>query len=108
MVLYLCFFSLIAIHCSAQTNNAKHKYFPLVQDRAFINGEWVEANNGFTFSVFNPCNSSEVANVPDMAEADTKLAISAAANSFPSWSSIPPKVSIQKLLPLAMFASHLF
>lgn len=69
-----------------------HKYFPLVQDRAFINGDWVEAKSGLTFSVFNPCNGSEVASVPDMDLADVQAAIKAASEAFPAWSTTAPKV----------------
>lgn len=73
-------------------DNEDHKYFPLVQDRAYINGDWVEAKSGLTFSVFNPCNGSEVASVPDMDIADVQAAVRAASAAFPAWSTTAPKV----------------
>lgn len=95
MVFYFWFaFCLIITNTATQDNTEDHKYFPLVQDRAFINGEWVEAKSGLTFSVFNPCNGSEVASVPDMNVADVQDAIRAASAAFRMWSIKSPKVSL--------------
>ncbi len=50
----------------------------LIRERAFINGEWVPAASGKTFTVTNPFDGSAVANVPDMGKQDTEAAIDAA------------------------------
>lgn len=50
----------------------------LIREKAFVNGEWVGAKSGKTFSVTNPSNGAVVANVPDMDANDTQAAIDAA------------------------------
>lgn len=57
----------------------------LLQDSAFINGEWVSANDGKTFPVINPFDGSHIADVPDMGASETKAAIQAASDAFPAW-----------------------
>ncbi len=63
----------------------------LLRDRAYINGQWVTAISGKTFDVINPANGERLTNVPDMDEADTRLAIEAADKAWPAWRSMPAK-----------------
>ena len=52
--------------------------------KAYINGEWIEKEN--TFTVTNPYDGSEIAQVADCDRNDTKIAIKAAHEAFKSWS----------------------
>lgn len=56
----------------------------LLQTNAYINGQWVEKQN--TFSVTNPFNGSEVAQVADCDATDTRQAINSAYEGFKVWS----------------------
>ena len=58
----------------------------LLRNQAFINGEWVDANDASTFSVKNPANEEEVGLVPDMGASETRKAIEAANKAFKVWS----------------------
>lgn len=67
----------------------KHQF----HDKAFVNGEWVSANT--TFDVFNPATEELLARVPDLAEAETELAIKCAHEAFLKWKETTPKVSLK-------------
>lgn len=54
-------------------------------EKAFINGEWVTADNNTTFEVRNPSDNSLIGNVPDMRADETNKAIAAAEKAFHSW-----------------------
>lgn len=57
----------------------------LLQHTTLVNGKWVAADNGKTFPVTNPFDGSHIGDVPDMGAAETKAAITAAAEAFPAW-----------------------
>jgi len=57
----------------------------LFRYRAFINGEWVGADNGETLDVVNPATRKVLGSVPDMGGTETRRAIAAAAAAFPAW-----------------------
>ncbi len=57
----------------------------LLRTRAFIGGEWLDANKGAKLSVVNPATREPIGTVPDMSAADTRRAIEAAAQAFPAW-----------------------
>jgi len=57
----------------------------LLRHHAFINGEWVAAQNTQTFPVTNPANSEVLARVADCGAAETQLAIAAAEAAWPAW-----------------------
>ncbi|EAZ99838.1 NAD-dependent succinate-semialdehyde dehydrogenase [Marinobacter sp. ELB17] len=63
----------------------------LLRDRAYINGQWTAARSGKTFDVTNPANGEHLANVPDMDETDTRIAIESAETAWPAWRSAPAK-----------------
>ena len=52
--------------------------FPLIKEKAYINGAWVGSSMGKTFEVKNPANGEVIANVPNLGDEETKLAINAA------------------------------
>lgn len=57
----------------------------LIHEHCFINGAWVDAQNGSRIDVFNPANSEKIATVPNVGGTETNQAITAAANAFPAW-----------------------
>ncbi|MEH0156314.1 NAD-dependent succinate-semialdehyde dehydrogenase [Limibacter armeniacum] len=57
----------------------------LFKQQAFIDGQWVGANDNKTFSVRNPFDESVIAELPDMGKAETQKAIEAAHDAFPAW-----------------------
>ncbi len=63
-----------------------------LHDKGFINGAWVNAKSGKTFSVTNPANDQVIANVPDMNGDDAEASIEAAQNAFLSWRHTTGKV----------------
>jgi succinate-semialdehyde dehydrogenase/glutarate-semialdehyde dehydrogenase len=58
----------------------------LLQNRSFINGEWVDASNAETFEVINPANGDIIISVADSGAVETEQAIAAASKAFPAWS----------------------
>ncbi len=51
----------------------------LLETRAFVGGEWVDADDGATFEVTNPARGDVIAHVADLGRAETARAIDAAA-----------------------------
>ncbi|KAK9497968.1 hypothetical protein O3M35_003860 [Rhynocoris fuscipes] len=62
-----------------------------IQNKAFINGEWIDSKNGKTFDVKNPCNGEIITNVPCLNVDETQSAIMAASNAFQLWKKLMPK-----------------
>ena len=54
--------------------------------RMYINGQWVGANSGATFPVFNPSNGEKIGDVADGDRNDAQKAIHAAQEAFGPWS----------------------
>ncbi|MFC1813205.1 NAD-dependent succinate-semialdehyde dehydrogenase [Thermodesulfobacteriota bacterium] len=54
----------------------------------FINGQWVKAESGNTFPVFNPSNGEKIGEVADGSSSEAARAIEAAHRSFTLWSSL--------------------
>ena len=63
----------------------------LLRDRALIEGRWVAASDGRTFSVTNPATTERIADLPDLGEVEIDTAIGAAADAFSSWSAMLPQ-----------------
>ena len=63
----------------------------LLHVHAYINGEWVDADNKKTFVVDNPADASLVAEVADCGAAETKRAIAAANAALPAWRELTAK-----------------
>jgi succinate-semialdehyde dehydrogenase/glutarate-semialdehyde dehydrogenase len=53
---------------------------------SYVGGEWIRAESGKTFGVFNPATGTEIAQVPDLGVAETERAIAAATEAFKTWS----------------------
>ena len=57
----------------------------LLKTRAYINGRWVDSDDGSTFSVSNPANGQIIAEVASCGAAETKRAIEAAEAAMVDW-----------------------
>lgn len=57
----------------------------LLRNQAFINGEWVEADSGAFFSVYDPATSRRIIEVASLGRDETARAITAAAKAWPAW-----------------------
>ena len=58
----------------------------LLKNKAFVNGQWIKANDNSTFEVKNPFNQSLISSVPNLGAVETKNAILQASKAFNSWS----------------------
>ncbi|ALL69000.1 Succinate-semialdehyde dehydrogenase [NADP+] [Paraburkholderia caribensis MBA4] len=57
----------------------------LLQSKAYLNGEWQDADNKETFEVLNPATGELIAQVPRMGAQETRRAIEAANKAWPAW-----------------------
>ncbi|MBC8727576.1 NAD-dependent succinate-semialdehyde dehydrogenase [Paraburkholderia sp. UCT2] len=57
----------------------------LLRERAYIDGQWRNADDGATLDVYNPSTGELIANVPNMGAAEARAAIAAAHRAFPAW-----------------------
>ncbi|WP_277060535.1 aldehyde dehydrogenase family protein, partial [Rivihabitans pingtungensis] len=57
----------------------------LLRQQCYIDGAWVDADNGATLDVTNPATGELVARVPKMGAAETRRAIEAAERAWPAW-----------------------
>jgi succinate-semialdehyde dehydrogenase / glutarate-semialdehyde dehydrogenase len=57
----------------------------LLKTQAYINGAWVDADDGATFKVYNPSNHEVVAEVASVGAAETRRAIEAAEVAQKEW-----------------------
>jgi len=57
----------------------------LLKQQAFIDGAWVSAPNGATFSVTDPANGAVIAQVADLDAQGARTAIAAADKALPGW-----------------------
>ena len=51
----------------------------LLADKAYVAGEWIEADDGSSFEVTNPARGDVIARVPNLGRAETARAIASAA-----------------------------
>ncbi len=61
----------------------------LLRDRAYVGGEWCEADDGRTFEVTDPATGELLATLPRMGPAETRRAIAAAEGAFAPWRDRP-------------------
>jgi succinate-semialdehyde dehydrogenase/glutarate-semialdehyde dehydrogenase len=57
----------------------------LLRDSGYIDGQWVQADDGSRFAVTDPATGATIARVADMGVAETRRAIDAAARALPAW-----------------------
>jgi succinate-semialdehyde dehydrogenase/glutarate-semialdehyde dehydrogenase len=63
---------------SQSTNFIRRSFF----NQTYINGQWVSAQSGETFKVYNPSNGDEIGSVPDCNVQDAEKAVQTAYNTF--------------------------
>jgi len=57
----------------------------LFQTKAYINGEFIDANTQKTFPVYNPYSGEKIADVADCGAEETRVAIDMASEAFKTW-----------------------
>ena len=67
----------------------------LLETRAFVGGEWVDADDGATFEVTNPARGDVIARVADLGRAEVARAIDAAEAAMKDWATRPAKERAQ-------------
>ena len=79
----------------------------LLRSRAYVDGEWIDADDRATFPVLNPATGETVADVPRLGRAETRRAIDAAARALPEWRGRTAKERAGALRRLAsLMADH--
>ena len=63
----------------------------LLATKAFVAGEWVDADDGTTFDVINPSRGDVIASVPDLGLTEIRRAIHAARDAWRQWAAKPAK-----------------
>ena len=63
----------------------------LFKQQCFINGEWVDSDNGDTFDVINPSDLTIVGTMPNASKTETIRAIDAANTSWSDWKKLTGK-----------------
>lgn len=67
----------------------------------FIDGQWVDGQEGKNFEAYNPANGEKLAVCVDAGEEDVDQAVSAAWKAFESWKDINPQDRARMLLKIA-------
>jgi len=57
----------------------------LQRQQCYVDGKWIDADNGRTLDVTNPAAGGRIATVPEMGAAEARFAIAAAATAFRPW-----------------------
>ncbi len=63
----------------------------LLKNKAYIDGQWVDADDGATFDITNPASGELITRVAKMGAAETARAVSAAAAAMREWARKPAK-----------------
>ena len=63
----------------------------LLRQQCFIDGRWVDADDGAKVDVTNPANGAVLGTVPRCGANETRRAIEAAKKAFPAWAAKPAK-----------------
>ncbi len=63
----------------------------LLATKAYVAGDWIDADDGTTFPVTNPARGDIIAHVPNLGRAETARAIAAAAEAMKTWAARPAK-----------------
>ncbi|MFM5932011.1 MAG: NAD-dependent succinate-semialdehyde dehydrogenase [Novosphingobium sp.] len=60
-------------------------YTRFLKQQCYIDGKWIDADNGTTLDVTDPGNGQKLGTVPNMGAAETERAIAAADAALPAW-----------------------
>ncbi|THG78696.1 NADP-dependent succinate-semialdehyde dehydrogenase [Pseudomonas sp. A-1] len=69
----------------------------LFRQQAFIDGQWLDADDGRTIAVDNPADGERLGQVPRMGASETRRAIEAADRALPAWRALTTKERAGKL-----------
>ncbi|MBY0137320.1 NAD-dependent succinate-semialdehyde dehydrogenase [Paracoccus yeei] len=69
----------------------------LLQTRAYVAGEWIDAADGATFDVVNPARGDVIARVADLSRTEVGRAIAASAQAMKGWAARTAKERAQVL-----------
>lgn len=69
----------------------------LLQNQAYINGGWNDADSGKRFAVLNPATGESITQVADCGFAETERAIAAAELAQPQWAALTAKERAKRL-----------
>ena len=72
-----------------------------IRNQLFINGEFVDADDGATISVSNPYDNSELTAIAEAKAADVDKAVAAAKTAFPAWRDMNPSDRGRLIMRLA-------
>ncbi|KAI6024450.1 Aldehyde/histidinol dehydrogenase [Pisolithus marmoratus] len=78
-------YSSVLLFRMASTSSWALKDSGLIKSQGYIDGKWVDAQNGETILVTNPATEEELGTVPEMGLEETKAAIAAADRAFKTW-----------------------
>jgi acyl-CoA reductase-like NAD-dependent aldehyde dehydrogenase len=77
------------------------------QYKMWIGGNWVDAESGKTYPVYNPATETEIAQVPLGGKVDVDKAVEAARKAFPIWSKRSQAERSQIVMKIAaLFREH--
>jgi len=62
-----------------------------LRHQAYINGQWIDADNNATFAVDNPANGHIIAEVANLGPTEAARAIEAANQAWPAWRALTGK-----------------
>ncbi|OZI84020.1 hypothetical protein CFN58_27460 [Pseudomonas avellanae] len=57
----------------------------LLVDRAYVDGQWISADDGAMLAISDPATGEVIAQVPALQGAETRRAIEAAERAWPAW-----------------------
>ncbi|MCU1719503.1 NADP-dependent succinate-semialdehyde dehydrogenase [Pseudomonas sp. 5P_3.1_Bac2] len=69
----------------------------LFRQQAYIDGQWLDADNGQSISVNNPATGEILGVVPKMGRSETQRAIDAAERALPAWRELTAKERANRL-----------
>jgi succinate-semialdehyde dehydrogenase/glutarate-semialdehyde dehydrogenase len=69
----------------------------LFRQQAYIDGQWLDADNGQTIAVNNPATGEVLGSVPKMGRDETRRAIDAAERALPAWRDLTAKDRANRL-----------
>ena len=79
----------------------------LLRTRAYVDGQWAEADDGALFPVIDPATGDVLAELPRLGTAETRRAVEAASRALPAWKARSAKDRARVLVRLAgLMADH--
>ena len=69
----------------------------LFRQQCYVDGRWIDADDGATLNVNDPASGSTLGTVPRLGAAETRRAIEAANAAWPAWRALTAKERCQRL-----------